>query len=82
MLDADRRVHGTTREAPIDRFLRDEQAALRSSFFGVSDRDLVAHHLAGFPLAIGPADEAAPESMRAAVEEARRSCPKAAISVE
>ena len=42
-------------------------AALRSSFFGVSDRDLVAHHLAGFPLVIGPADEAAPESMRVAL---------------
>jgi transposase len=29
MLEADRRVHGTTHEAPLDRFLRDEQAALR-----------------------------------------------------
>jgi transposase len=29
MLDADRRVHGTTHEAPLDRFLRDEQGALR-----------------------------------------------------
>jgi transposase len=29
MTDADRRVHGTTREAPLDRFMRDEQAALR-----------------------------------------------------
>jgi transposase len=29
MLDADRRVHGTTHEAPLARFLRDEQAALR-----------------------------------------------------
>jgi transposase len=29
MLDADRRVHGTTHEAPRDRFGRDEHAALR-----------------------------------------------------
>jgi len=29
MVEADRRVHGTTHEAPLDRFLRDEQAALR-----------------------------------------------------
>jgi transposase len=29
MVDADRRVHGTTHETPLDRFLRDEQAALR-----------------------------------------------------
>lgn len=29
MLEADRRVHGTTHEAPLDRFVRDEQAALR-----------------------------------------------------
>jgi transposase len=29
MLEADRRVHGTTHEAPLDRFLRDELAALR-----------------------------------------------------
>ena len=29
MLDADRLVHGTTHEAPLDRFLRDEQSALR-----------------------------------------------------
>ena len=29
MIDADRRVHGTTHEAPLDRFLRDEQTALR-----------------------------------------------------
>lgn len=29
MVDADRRVHGTTHEAPLDRFVRDEQAALR-----------------------------------------------------
>jgi ATP-dependent helicase/nuclease subunit A len=38
-------------------------AALRSSFFGVSDRDLVQHHLAGFKLEIGPTGEGAPESM-------------------
>ena len=38
-------------------------AALRSSFFGVSDRDLVQHHLAGFQLEIGPTGEGAPESM-------------------
>lgn len=38
-------------------------AALRSSFFGVSDRDLVQHHLEGFPLEIGEADARAPESM-------------------
>ena len=38
-------------------------AALRSSFFGVSDRDLVEHHLAGRPLAIGPAGPDASESM-------------------
>ncbi|HEU4687916.1 MAG TPA: IS21 family transposase [Vicinamibacterales bacterium] len=30
MAEADRRVHGTTHEAPLDRFVRDEQAALRS----------------------------------------------------
>jgi transposase len=30
MTDADRRVHGTTHEAPLDRFRRDEQAALRA----------------------------------------------------
>jgi transposase len=29
MGEADRRVHGTTHEAPVDRFVRDEQAALR-----------------------------------------------------
>ena len=29
MIEADRRVHGTTHEAPRDRFLREEQAALR-----------------------------------------------------
>ena len=29
MIEADRRVHGTTHEAPVDRFHRDEQAALR-----------------------------------------------------
>jgi transposase len=29
MVEADRRVHGTTHEAPLDRFLRDEQTALR-----------------------------------------------------
>jgi hypothetical protein len=29
MIDADRRVHGTTHEAPRDRFHRDEHAALR-----------------------------------------------------
>ena len=29
MIEADRRVHGTTHEAPLDRFHRDEQAALR-----------------------------------------------------
>ena len=29
MLDADRRIHGTTHERPIDRFERDEKAALR-----------------------------------------------------
>jgi transposase len=29
MLDADRRVHGTTHEAPLDRFARDEHATLR-----------------------------------------------------
>ena len=29
MLEADRRVHGTTHEAPLDRFLREEQSALR-----------------------------------------------------
>ena len=42
-------------------------AALRSSFFGVSDRDLVEHHLRGFKLEIGPAPEEAPESMRSAL---------------
>ena len=30
MTEADRRVHGTTHEVPLDRFLRDEQAALRA----------------------------------------------------
>jgi transposase len=30
MLEADRRVHGTTHEAPLDRFLRHEHAALRA----------------------------------------------------
>jgi transposase len=30
MAAADRRVHGTTHEAPLDRFVRDEQAALRA----------------------------------------------------
>ncbi len=30
MTDADRRVHGTTHEPPIDRFQRDEQSALRA----------------------------------------------------
>jgi transposase len=29
MIEADRRVHGTTHEVPLDRFVRDEQAALR-----------------------------------------------------
>jgi hypothetical protein len=29
MLDADQRVHGTTHETPLDRFLRGEQAVLR-----------------------------------------------------
>ena len=29
MVDADRRVHGTTHEAPVDRFDRDERGALR-----------------------------------------------------
>lgn len=29
MAEADRRVHGTTHEAPLDRFVRDEQATLR-----------------------------------------------------
>jgi transposase len=29
MVEADRRIHGTTRERPIDRFERDEQAAMR-----------------------------------------------------
>ena len=29
MVDADRRIHGTTRERPIDRFDRDERAAMR-----------------------------------------------------
>jgi transposase len=29
MIEADRRVHGTTHEAPLDRFHRDEHAALR-----------------------------------------------------
>jgi transposase len=29
MIEADRRVHGTTHEVPLDRFLREEQAALR-----------------------------------------------------
>jgi hypothetical protein len=29
MTEADRRVHGTTHEAPLDRFVREEQAALR-----------------------------------------------------
>jgi len=43
-------------------------AALRSSFFGVSDRDLVHHHLDGLPLEIGPTDGRAPESMRFALE--------------
>ena len=35
-------------------------AALRSSFFGVSDRDIVSYALAGGPLWIGPVDEAKP----------------------
>jgi ATP-dependent helicase/nuclease subunit A len=35
-------------------------AALRSSFFGVSDRDIVTYALAGGPLWIGPVDEAKP----------------------
>jgi hypothetical protein len=29
MIDADQRVHGMTHEAPLDRFMRDEQVALR-----------------------------------------------------
>jgi transposase len=29
MIEADRRVHGTTHEVPLERFLRDEQSALR-----------------------------------------------------
>jgi ATP-dependent helicase/nuclease subunit A len=35
-------------------------AALRSSFFGVSDRDLVVYHLAGGPLRAGPEHAALP----------------------
>jgi ATP-dependent helicase/nuclease subunit A len=35
-------------------------AALRSSFFGVSDRDIVTYALAGGPLWIGPVDETKP----------------------
>jgi ATP-dependent helicase/nuclease subunit A len=35
-------------------------AALRSSFFGVSDRDIVSYALAGGPLWIGPVDETKP----------------------
>lgn len=30
MVDADQRIHGTTHEAPLDRFVRDERAALRA----------------------------------------------------
>jgi hypothetical protein len=29
MVDADRRIHGTTRERPLDRFEREERAAMR-----------------------------------------------------
>jgi ATP-dependent helicase/nuclease subunit A len=35
-------------------------AALRSSFFGVSDRDIVAYHLAGGGLWLGPVDASKP----------------------
>ncbi len=35
-------------------------AALRSSFFGVSDKDIVAYHLAGGGLWLGPVDESKP----------------------
>jgi ATP-dependent helicase/nuclease subunit A len=35
-------------------------AALRSSFFGVSDRDIVAYHLAGGGLRLGPVDASKP----------------------
>jgi ATP-dependent exoDNAse (exonuclease V) beta subunit len=35
-------------------------AALRSSFFGVSDRDIVSYHLAGGYLRLGPVDEQRP----------------------
>src|SRR6185503_519378 len=35
-------------------------AALRSSFFGVSDRDIVSYHLAGGGLWLGPVDESKP----------------------
>jgi ATP-dependent helicase/nuclease subunit A len=37
-------------------------AALRSSFFGVSDRDIVTYALAGGPLWIGPVDETKPRA--------------------
>ena len=37
-------------------------AALRSSFFGVSDRDIVTYALAGGPLWIGPVDETKPSA--------------------
>src|SRR5260370_6401711 len=35
-------------------------AALRSSFFGVSDKDIAAYHLAGGGLWLGPVDESKP----------------------
>ena len=37
-------------------------AALRSSFFGVSDRDIVTYALGGGPLWIGPVDETKPSA--------------------
>ena len=37
-------------------------AALRSSFFGVSDRDIVTYAVAGGPLWIGPVDESKPRA--------------------
>lgn len=40
MLEADRRVHGTTREQPIERFLRDEAHALRA----LPERPLPSRH--------------------------------------
>jgi ATP-dependent exoDNAse (exonuclease V) beta subunit len=59
-------------------------AALRSSFFGVSDRDVVAYSLSGPPLWAGPADEARPGGAALApamalLDELHRQCRHASV---